>query len=153
MVEDDDLQEQGEISLDINDLNVCKELPANVVGEIVEFYNGKIVTKFTPTNRMLMDDNSGMIHAGYVFNAASYAAMAAINKKYSILIAADIKFLAPIELGHEVVFKAKAIQSDMKKCEVKVEGYLLDIKIFDSLFHIAIFDKKIFKLRFKDENK
>ena len=77
--------------------------------------------------------------------------MAAINKKYSVLIAADVKFLAPIELGHEVIFKAESIQSDTKKCEVKVEGYPLDIKIFDSIFHIAVFDKKIFKLRFKDE--
>ncbi|EFR47191.1 hypothetical protein HCCG_01739 [Helicobacter cinaedi CCUG 18818 = ATCC BAA-847] len=122
----------------------------SIVGELVELYRNKAIVRFRPNERMIMDE-SKMIHAGFVFNAASFAAMAAINKKYSVLIASDVKFLAPIELGHEITFKAQAIQSDTKKCEVKVEGFLLDIKIFDSLFHIAVFDKKIFKLRFKNE--
>ena len=138
------------IPLENNELVVCTDMSPNIVGELTEIYRNKVVTRFAPTERMIMDE-SKMIHAGFIFNAASFAAMAAINKKYSVLIAADVKFLAPIELGHEVIFKAEAIQSDTKKCEVKVEGYLLDIKIFDSLFHIAVFDKKIFKLHFKDD--
>ncbi|BDB66266.1 thioesterase [Helicobacter cinaedi] len=148
---DDGLNEENvHIPLDNDDLQVCTSMPSNIVGELVELYRDKAVVRFRPNERMIMDE-SKMIHAGFVFNAASFAAMAAINKKYSVLIASDVKFLAPIELGHEITFKAQAIQSDTKKCEVKVEGFLLDIKIFDSLFHIAVFDKKIFKLRFKDE--
>lgn len=148
---DDSLNEENiHIPLESDDLQVCTSMPANIVGELVELYHNKAIVRFRPNERMIMDE-SKMIHAGFVFNAASFAAMAAINKKYSVLIASDVKFLAPIELGHEVVFKAQAVQSDTKKCEVKVEGFLLDIKIFDSLFHIAVFDKKIFKLRFKDE--
>ena len=148
---DDGLNEESvHIPLDNDDLQVCTSMPSNIVGELVELYRDKAVVRFRPNERMIMDE-SKMIHAGFVFNAASFAAMAAINKKYSVLIASDVKFLAPIELGHEITFKAQAIQSDTKKCEVKVEGFLLDIKIFDSLFHIAVFDKKIFKLRFKDE--
>ena len=148
---DDDYEENTNVPLENDELIVCAEMSPNIVGELLELYRNKAVVKFTPNERMTMDE-SKMIHAGFVFNSASFAAMAAINKKYSVLIAADVKFLAPIELGHEVIFKAEAIQSDTNKCDVKVEGYLLDIKIFDSLFHIAVFDKKIFKLRFKDEN-
>nr|WP_317404224.1 hotdog domain-containing protein [uncultured Helicobacter sp.] len=148
---DDGLNEENvHIPLENDDLQVCTSMPAGIVGELVELYRDRAIVRFHPNERMIMDE-SKMIHAGFVFNAASFAAMAAINKKYSVLIASDVKFLAPIELGHEVVFKAQAVQSDTKKCEVKVEGFLLDIKIFDSLFHIAVFDKKIFKLRFKDE--
>lgn len=148
---DDGLNEENvHIPLDNDDLQVCTSMPSSIVGELVELYRDKAIVRFRPNERMIMDE-SKMIHAGFVFNAASFAAMATINKKYSVLIASDVKFLAPIELGHEITFKAQAIQSDTKKCEVKVEGFLLDIKIFDSLFHIAVFDKKIFKLRFKDE--
>ncbi|WP_295739922.1 hotdog domain-containing protein, partial [uncultured Helicobacter sp.] len=140
---DDGLNEENvHIPLDNDDLQVCTSMPSNIVGELVELYRDKAIVRFRPNERMIMDE-SKMIHAGFVFNAASFAAMAAINKKYSVLIASDVKFLAPIELGHEITFKAQAIQSDTKKCEVKVEGFLLDIKIFDSLFHIAVFDKKI----------
>lgn len=152
MVEDEFSEENVNIPLENDDLVVCTEMSPNVIGELLELYQNKAIVKFAPSERMIMDE-SKMIHTGFVFNAASFAAMAAINKKYSVLIAADVKFLAPIELGHEVTFKAEAIQSDTKKCEVKVEGFLLDIKIFDSLFHIAVFDKKIFKLRFKDDEK
>ncbi|RDU59536.1 thioesterase [Helicobacter marmotae] len=146
----DDLNEENALPLENDDLLICTELNANMVGDLLELYRNKALVRFVPSERMIMDENK-MIHMGYVFNAASFAAMAAINKKHSVLIAADVKFLAPIELGHEILFKADAIQTDTKKCEVKVEGYLLDIKIFDSIFHIAVFDKKIFKLRFKDE--
>lgn len=150
MVDEENLQEEQISALSIEDLEICTKMHPSIVGEITQFFRGKVVTRFVPNEKMIMDD-SKMINAGFVFNAASYAAMAAINKKYSVLIASDVKFLAPIELGHEVVFKAEAVQNDSKKCEVKVEGYLLDIKIFDSLFHIAVFDKRIFKLRFKEE--
>ena len=150
MVDDGLNEESVDIPLENDDLIVCTEMSPNIVGELLELYHNKAVVRFTPTDRMTMDQ-SKMIHAGFVFNSASFAAMAAINKKNSVLIAAAVKFLAPIELGHEITFKAEAIQNETKKCEVKVEGYLLDIKIFDSIFHIAVFDKKIFKLRFKDE--
>lgn len=152
MIEDDGLgQDKQLIALELDDLEVCTQMSPNVVGELIEFYRNKAITRFVPMEKMAMDE-SGMIHAGFVFNAASFAAMAALNRKNSVLIASDVKFLAPIELGHEVIFKAEAIQNDTKKCEIKVEGFLLDIKIFDSLFHIAVFDKKIFKLRFKDKS-
>ncbi|AWK61255.1 PaaI family thioesterase [Helicobacter magdeburgensis] len=150
MTDDGLNEENAHIPLENDDLQVCTSMSPSIVGELVELYRNKAIVRFRPNERMIMDE-SKMIHAGFVFNAASFAAMAAINKKYSVLIASDVKFLAPIELGHEITFKAQAIQSDTKKCEVKVEGFLLDIKIFDSLFHIAVFDKKIFKLRFKNE--
>lgn len=150
MIEDDFSENKQFTQLEVDDLQVCMEMPQNVVGEITELYRNKAIIRFVPTEKMIMDE-SKMIHAGFVFNSASYAAMVALNRKYSVIIASDVKFFAPIELGHEVIFKAEAVQSDTKKCEVKVEGFLLDIKIFDSMFHIAVFDKKIFKLRFKDE--
>lgn len=137
------------VAIENDDLEVCTAMSPNVVGELVDLAKNKATVRFAPGDKMIMDDNK-MIHAGFVFNSASFAAMAAINKKYSVLIAADVKFLAPIEPGHEVIFKAEALQNDIKKCEVKVEGFLLDIKIFDSIFHIAVFDKKIFKLRFNE---
>ena len=99
---DDGLNEENvHIPLDNDDLQVCTSMPSNIVGELVELYRDKAVVRFRPNERMIMDE-SKMIHAGFVFNAASFAAMAAINKKYSVLIASDVKFLAPIELGHDI---------------------------------------------------
>lgn len=139
-------EQEDQLPLENDTLNICTKL--HTCGEIVLLTRGVAHVQFVPEEYMVMDQetHNSLIHAGYIFNAASYAAMAAINKRHSIMIAADVKFLSPIELGHEVLFKAVATQMDTKKCEVKVEGFLLDIKIFDSLFHIAVFDKAPFSI-------
>ena len=141
-------EQEEHLPIDNDTLNICTRLHA--CGDILLLTRGVANVRFVPEEHMVMDKeaHNSLIHAGYIFNAASYAAMAAINKRHSIMIAADVKFLSPIELGHEVLFKGEALQDDTKKCEVKVEGFLLDIKIFYGIFHIAVFDKKIFKLKF-----
>ncbi|RDU56169.1 thioesterase [Helicobacter sp. MIT 00-7814] len=132
--------------IDNDELLICTRLHS--CGDVIENTKGKAHVRFVPDEKMIadIDGSNKLIHSGYLFSAASYAAMVAINKRHSIMIAADVKFLSPIELGHEVFFKATALQNDTKKCEVKVEGFLLDIKIFDSIFHIAVFDKAPFSI-------
>lgn len=136
-------------------LLICNAINSDLCGELKDIQEGSAQVVFT-TSSIMLSDGEKSIHMGFVFNSASYAALCAINKKNSIIIASDIKFLAPVELGHEILFKAVALQNGFKKCEVKVEGFLLDIKIFEGMFYIAIFDKKLFKLKLmedKDERK
>ncbi|MDO7252434.1 PaaI family thioesterase [Helicobacter cappadocius] len=129
---------------------VCNKIDTSLCGELTSLSKNSAQSVFIPKESMISDEN--MIHNGFVFNAASYAALCAINRKNSIIIGSEVKFFAPIELGHEIIFQANAIQSESKKTEVKVEGFLLDIKIFDGTFYVVIFDKKLFKLRLKDKN-
>jgi len=98
-----------------------------------------------------MEIENGVAHTGFIFASASFAAICAINKKNALIIGSNVKFLAPVETNQKVIFKAKTTQGNIRKCEVKVEGYILDIKIFDGLFYIVIFDKKLFKLKLKDD--
>ena len=69
-----------------------------------------------------------------LYSSAAYSALLAVNNPNAIIIGVEMKFLAPIELGNEVLFKAQSLQEDTKKREVKVEGFVLDIKIFDAMF-------------------
>ena len=96
---------------------------------------------------MIVDDNM-IIHYGFIFSSASFCAISAVNKPNSIIIYSEVKFLSPVELGNEIIFKANTLQSDLKKREVLVEGYLFNIKIFDAMFHIVIFEQSIFKIDF-----
>lgn len=130
------------------DRNIGLDINSKLSGEVIGFKKNVANVRFTTTEDMVID--SKLIHSGFIFSAASYAAIVALNKKNSLVIGADIKFLAPVELGHELIFKASAIQDDVKKCEIKVEGFLLDIKIFHGMFYIAVFDKKLFKLKLED---
>ncbi|RDU64095.1 PaaI family thioesterase [Helicobacter sp. MIT 14-3879] len=133
---------------DINELKIYKKINKELCGEIAEIEPNKAIVKFTPSEKMIIDD-SMIIHYGFVFSSASFCAMAAVNKPNSMIIYSEVKFLSPIELGNEVTFKANSLQSDLKKREVLVEGFLYNIKIFDAIFHIVVFEKSMFKIDFK----
>ncbi|PAF52296.1 thioesterase [Helicobacter sp. 13S00477-4] len=146
----DEQIQQDEKNITLKDKPIIyNKIDVSLYGELLSLSKNKAEVFFVPTETMIYDDES--IHPGFVFSAAAYTAMCAINKKNSIIISSETKFLAPIEYGHELVFKANAIQGEAKKCEVKVEGFLLDIKIFDAIFYIAIFDKKLFRLKLKED--
>ncbi len=128
----------------IEKLHTCTHVNAELCGELVRMDKDSAEVVFS-TNAVMLSDEEKEIHMGFVFNSAAYAALCAVNKANSVVIASECKFLAPIELGHEILFKATAIQNGLKKCEVKVEGFLLNIKVFEGLFQVAVFDKKLFK--------
>lgn len=121
-------------------------------GELKELGKG-MAKVWLVTTKAMASDSMGLVHAGFIFSSANFSAMCAINDPNAILIGADSKFLAPIEVGNEIEFRARALQNDTKKREVKVEGYVLDIKVFDAMFYVAMFDHHIFKLRITERKK
>ncbi|MGX2982363.1 PaaI family thioesterase [Helicobacter sp. 23-1045] len=138
---------ESEILDEISTLKVCKKLATHLCGEIVEMTPNSAVVKFSPSKDMICDENM-LIHNGFLFNAASFCAMAAVNEANSVIIYSSTKFLSPFEFGNEITFKAKSAQSDLKKREVAVEGFLYNLKIFEAEFHIAVFEKGLFKIDF-----
>ena len=137
------------INLDstINEERVYKRIDSELCGNIIERKDNYASVRFVPTKKMIVDDNM-IIHYGFIFSSASFCAISAVNKPNSIIIYSEVKFLSPVELGNEIIFKANTLQSDLKKREVLVEGYLFNIKIFDAMFHIVIFEQSIFKIDF-----
>ncbi|PAF43108.1 thioesterase [Helicobacter sp. 11S02629-2] len=129
----------------LSERNIALDINTKLAGELTHMSTGVAHLNFTPTEDMRLDNR--LVSSGFIFNSASFCALSAVNKRNSLVIGADIKFLAPIELGYTIKFKANALQDDTKKIEVQVEGFLLDIKVFYGMFYIAVFDKGIFKLK------
>ncbi len=143
-----DEQEQEQYFEEISELRIYKKINREFCGELVlPLERNRAVVKFIPTEKMITDDKM-LIHYGFVFNSASFCAMAAVNEPNSIIIYSEVKFLAPVELGNEVIFKANAIHSDLKKREIVVEGFMYNVKIFDAIFHIVVFEKSLFQIDF-----
>lgn len=131
------------------ELQTCTALKSELCGSIIKMTYEEVMTKFVPTKQMISDE-SNLIHSGFIFNAANYAAMCLVNQPHAITIGAEVEFLAPVEFEQEMMFLATIKQSNAKKFEISVKGTLLDIKIFEAIFHIAVFDKQLFKLNFKE---
>lgn len=105
------------------------------------------------TNDDMGVDSYGLVHGGFIFCAADFAAMAAVNDPNVVLSAANVDFLSPVRVGDQVVFEAKVRHKDGRKREVKVVGSVLEIKVFEATLKTVVLEKHILKLDLMNASK
>jgi len=120
-------------------------------GEIILLENGYVETRLITTPEMVADD-VGLIHGGFIFSAADYAAMVAVNERNVVLVASNCQFLSPVKFHDEVNFVAKVRHKEGRKRNINVEGFVLDIKVFEGEFKTVITDRHVLKLKLLEEN-
>lgn len=67
------------------------------------------------TTQTMSADAKGLVHGGFIFGAADFAAMSAVNDLNVVLGASASKFIAPVKAGDVVICKAKAVRASGKK--------------------------------------
>ncbi len=92
------------------------------------------------TTRQMAADTQGLVHGGFLFSAADYAAMCAVNDPYVVLGAASTKFIAPVRVGDAVLFEATVIKTKGKKQEVLVVGSVEGVTVFEGSFTAFVLD-------------
>lgn len=130
----------GNIPLKTHDL-----INSNYSGHINILKEGYAKVSLLTTDEMSVD-SYGLVHGGFIFSAADFAAMAAVNDPNVVLSGATCSFLSPVRATDEVVFTAKVRHKDGRKREVNVTGYVLEIKVFEGLFKTVVLDKHVLKL-------
>jgi len=119
-------------------------------GEVTLIEKGYVELRLTTTPEMVADD-IGLIHGGFIFSAADYAAMLAVNEPNVVLVGSDCQFLSPVKFHDDVNFVAKVRHKEGRKRNINVKGYVLDIKVFEGEFKTVITDKHVLKLKLVDE--
>jgi len=142
---DDYREEEEQILVKTHEL-----INSNLNGEIMKLEVGYVELRLTTTSEMVADD-IGLIHGGFIFSAADYAAMLAVNEKNVVLVGSECQFLSPVKFHDDVNFIAKVRHKDGKKRNVHVEGYVLDIKVFEGEFKTVITDRHVLKLKLLDD--
>ncbi len=99
----------------------------------------------------MLADEKGLVHSGFIFSAADYAAMAAVNEKNVVLVASNCQFLSPVRLGDIVNIKATVRNKEGRKRHVSVVGYVFDIKVFEGEFKTVVTERHVLKLHLVDE--
>lgn len=134
-------------------LKTHQRIHTDLCGNIQKMDKGHVELELITTKEMLADD-MGLIHGGFIFSAADYAAMAAVNERNVVLVASDCQFLSPVELGDKVTFKASVRHTEGKKRNVNVEAYVYDIKVFSGIFKTVVTERHVLKLKLlEEENK
>ncbi len=111
-------------------------------GEVVALAKGYAKVRLK-TSKMMVADEVGLIHGGFCFSAADFAAMAAVNDPYVVLAKSESKFLAPVRVGEEVIFKARVIENDGRKQRVEVIGMVAEKAVYKGLLTTVILEKHI----------
>ena len=130
-------------------LNTHESINQNLCGEIHKLEVGYVEVELVTTEDMLADE-MGLIHGGFIFSAADYAAMAAVNERNVVLVASECQFLSPVKLGDIVKIIAKVRHKEGRKRNVEVEGFTVDIKVFTGLFKTVITERHVLKLNLLD---
>ncbi len=121
----------------------------DLCGEIILLERGYVETRLTTTSEMIADD-VGLVHGGFIFSAADYAAMLAVNEKNVVLVGSNCQFLSPVKFHDEVNFVAKVRHKEGRKRNVNVEGFVLDIKVFEGEFKTVVTDRHVLRLQLLD---
>ncbi len=75
--------------------------------------------KLTTTKEMAVDDR-GLVHGGFVFGLADYAAMLAVNHPNVVLAGSTVTFKKPVVVGDKIVAEAEAASDLKRKATVSV---------------------------------
>ncbi len=112
-------------------------------GTPVEIEEGRSVVRLTTLPTMAVDA-SGLIHGGFVFGLADYAAMLAVNHPNVVLGAAQTKFLAPVRAGRELLARALVVPGqEGRKRMVEVKVFQEEKEIFNGEFTCFVLDKHV----------
>ncbi|HIC10842.1 MAG TPA: PaaI family thioesterase [Campylobacterales bacterium] len=130
------------------------EIPLNTHTEIYEKYSGrveKVQEGFAEIHldivKEMIADEQGLIHSGFIFSGASFAAVVAVNEKYGFVIGSVVNFLAPVRDDDTIIYKAYARQKIGRKRVVDVIGQVGEIKVFIGEFTVVVMEKHILNIK------
>lgn len=126
--------------------NTHPSIDRSLCGEIVELSPGSAIVELTTDARMAADAR-GLVHGGFLFGAADYAAMLAVNDPNVVLGAASTLFRAPMTVGQ----KARVIANERapepgksgRKREVEVTAEVDGKQVFTGTFTCFVLDTHV----------
>lgn len=66
-------------------------------------------------------DEAGLVHGGFVFGLADYAAMLAVNHPHVVLAGATVRLYKPVAVGERLVAEAEVGETSGRRAKVTVE--------------------------------
>ena len=84
------------------------------VGTVESLEEGRCRAALTARQEMAADER-GLVHGGFTFGLADYAAMMAVNHPHVVLGGADVRFTAPVRVGQRMVAEARVVEGRGRK--------------------------------------
>lgn len=126
------------------ELNTHLNIDRSLCGKVIKLENGYAEVLLHTTQQMKAD-TQGLVHGGFIFGAADYTAMCAVNDPYVVLGSSTSRFLAPVKVGDTILCKAtmKMEANKGKKRMVDVVATVKDRIVFEGSFSTFVLDRHV----------
>lgn len=111
-------------------------------GQILDLGEGAAQVALDTTGAMVVDAQ-GLVHGGFIFGVADYAAMLAVNDRNVVLASAETRFLQPVQRGDRVLARARTIATRGRKHEVHVEAAVESKRVFEGTFTCIVLEEHV----------
>jgi len=145
------VEKNEELESDEVSLKTHEEIDKMLCGELDDLREGYAHVTLHTTEAMRADSH-GLVHGGFIFGAADYAAMAAVNEPNVLLSGSSSAFLAPVRVGDEVTFEAHARQTEGRRRDVNVTAYAYEVKVFEAEFNAVITENHVLNISLLNED-
>jgi acyl-coenzyme A thioesterase PaaI-like protein len=115
-------------------LQTHKSIDERFSGKCLDLISGKRSLVSLKTEDFMKTDEKGLVHGGFTFSVADYAAMAAVSHPNVVLSKAEVKFTAPVKVGETLIAKAHVYRHIKNKYYVKVEVFRDKKMVFIGIF-------------------
>ena len=122
------------------------QIDTELVGQPEALEPGRARVRLKTVSRMAADEPQ-LVHGGFPFGLADYAAMLAVNEPTVVLGRAEMKFLKPVVVGEELVAAAEVTATDGKKRTVRVEVHRDDELVAVGEFLCLVPDRHVLEPR------
>jgi acyl-coenzyme A thioesterase PaaI-like protein len=119
-----------------------QKIDTMLCGRPLSVEDGASLIELTTTAQMAADA-FGLVHGGFIFSAADYAAMIAVNDPHVVLGASDVKFLKPVRVGETLLVSARVQEVKGKKYWVSVCATKGKEEVFQGMFTCFVLDKHV----------
>ena len=124
------------------DIRTHQSIARDLCGEPVSLSEGRSLVRMATTPSMAADA-SGLVHGGFVFGMADYAAMLAVNHPNVVLGSAESSFLKPVRAGELLEAEASLKEESGRKRTVEVTVRRGETVVMTGTFLCFVLDKHV----------
>lgn len=125
------------------DIKTHQRANKSILGTPIEIIDGVSAVVELKTDDTMVVDEKGLVHGGFAFGLADYAAMLAVNHPNVVLGKSESRFIAPVSTGEKMRANASVESVEGKKLVVKVDISVKENKIFKGEFTCYVLDEHV----------
>jgi acyl-coenzyme A thioesterase PaaI-like protein len=122
------------------DIRTHRKIDKTLCGHPITLEDGFSRVSFVAQENMAVDE-TGLVHGGFIFGLADYAAMISVNHPNVVLGSADVKFLKPVKVNDALVAESVVQSSEGKKRIAAVTVWQGDKKVFEGVFTCFVLER------------